>query len=193
MSASNLVLAGPSGAVSASYALSDDLDTVTITPTTPLAGSAGVYTLTLTTNVRDVAGNQLDGAWSDTPRELVLRFGDMDESLPTVSSCDPESVVFTPDGDEGAGAEADTIVVAPTATAAPEWWWLEVTAADGSRVRSARTAGAAGAVEWDGRGDDGTVRPSGAYRLRIRAIDGYGNVGEACDVVVELEQHVDAP
>lgn len=194
VTSSNFVLTGPTGPVTATYALSADLDTVTITPTAPLAGSAGVYTLTLTTNVRDAAGgNPLDGAWTDVPHDLVLPFGNVAEALPTVSSCDPESVVFTPDGDEGADAEADTIVVAPTATAAPEWWWLEVTAADGSRVRSARAAGASGAVEWDGRGDDGTVQPSGAYRLRIRAIDGYGNVGEACDVVVELEQHVESP
>ena len=191
--ATQIVLTGPAGAVSANYALSTDLETLTITPTMPLDAGSGVYTLAFSTSVRDVAGNQLDGAWTDAPASFSGTFGALAEALPVVSSCEATPEAFTPDGDDGAGADADTVAVTPAATASPAWWWLRVNDASGARVRSVRQPGADLTVLWDGRDDDGMVAPAGTYGLELRAVDTYGNVGGTCDVTVELEQHVDVP
>lgn len=186
-------LTGPDGLVSATYALSADLTTLTITPAEPLDAAAGTYTLALTTSVRDVAGNQLDGGWSDAPAALSVPFGDVGSALPTVSSCAQDTDVFSPDGDDGPDADADTVGLTPVATSVPAWWWLLVTDAEGERVRSLRQAGTDPVVAWDGRGDDGRIAEEGTYALALRPIDTYGNVGGACDGAIDLEQHLVVP
>ncbi|MDP2311403.1 MAG: Ig-like domain-containing protein [Pseudomonadota bacterium] len=186
-------LTGPTAAVTATYALSSDLTTLTITPTTPLDGASGTFTLSLTRDVRDLAGNRLDGGWSGVGAPATFLFGDIGDTLPAVSSCTVDEERFTPDGDDGPDAEKDTIAMTPTATAAPTWWWLGVYDVGGTRVRSERAPGTDSEIEWDGRGDDGTVMGAGWYRLALSAIDTNGNVGGQCNGAVELEQHVDLP
>jgi hypothetical protein len=190
MSASHITLTGPSGNVPLAFSLSSDLTTLTVTPTPPVDGAAGAYTLALSPGVRDTAGNQLDGAWSDVASGFTVTVGDVADTLPTITTCDADVSTFTPDGDEGAADEADRVILSPVATAAPSWWWLLVTDEDGERVRSARQPGTDTAVRWDGRADDGRVAAPAEYRLLLRAVDVSGNIGEPCVVTVELAQHV---
>jgi hypothetical protein len=193
VSTTNITVTGPSGAVVGAFTLSSDLTTVVFTPIVPLVGSAGTYTLGIAQNMRDLAGNQLDGEWSGVRGPASFTFGDVAEAVPELSSCTTGSARFTPDGDDGAGDEADTATLSPTATAAPTWWWLSVYDVDGTRVRSLREDGTATLLTWDGRGDNGLVRDPGWYRLSTAPIDTYGNVGGRCDVAIELGQHVDLP
>jgi hypothetical protein len=122
-----------------------------------------------------------------------VSFGAVGSALPTVSSCALDTDVFSPDGDDGPDADADTVGLTPVATSVPAWWWLLVTDAEGARVRSLRQPGTDPVVAWDGRADDGRVAEEGAYALALRPIDTYGNVGEACDGVIDLEQHLALP
>lgn len=189
-----VALTGPSGAeVDAEYDVSSDNTTLTITPDTAIDGSAGRYTLSLSQNLRDAAGNKLDGGFADTQAPFSTTFGDVADSLPEVSSCELDPEQFVPDGDDGVGDEADATTITPTSTTSPTWWWLIVEDASGARVRSSRVDGTESAVAWDARGDDGIVAASGEYKLTLSAIDGYGNVGEGCDATVELQQHVEVP
>jgi hypothetical protein len=184
-------LTGPAGAVSATYTPSADATTVVVTPDTPIDGSTGSYTLSLSQNLRDLAGNRLDGGWSGVRGPAVFSFGNLVDTVPDITACVASVSTFTPDGDDGAGSEADEVAVTPTAAGSPAWWWFTVHDAGETRVRSHRTLGTASQVRWDGRGDDGFLRDAGPYRLSIRAIDGSGNVGGQCDVTVDLQQYVD--
>ncbi len=187
-----ITVAGPGGSVAASYALSADLTTLTITPSTPIDPTDGTWTVGLSSNLRDVAGNRLDGAWagpgSSGPYTGV--FGDVAEILPTVSSCTASVLRFVPDGDDGVDEEADAVVLTPFTTGAPTWWWLEVWDAEGSRVRSLREAGVSATVSFTGRGDDGLILSPGTYEMTLSPVDANGNIGEGCDVDIEIDQHV---
>jgi hypothetical protein len=179
--------------VSATYTLSSDLTTLSVTPDAPIDSAEGVWSLVFSTNVRDIAGNQLDGAWTDTAAGYTATFGAVADALPVVSSCAPDRDTFTPDGDDGDDADADVVALTPAATAAPAWWWLVVTDANGERVRSLREPGTDVSVAWDGRADDGLVVGSGRYTLNLHAIDGLGNVGAACTTPITLAQPVETP
>lgn len=186
-----LSLTGPSGAVPADFSYSSDFTTVVLTPDTELDGDSFVYTLVLSQNLRDLAGNRLDGEWSGVRRSATFTFGYLPDTLPEISSCAASVAAFTPDGDDGGDAEADAVQVTPTATAPPTWWWLQVYDVAGARVRSARAVGTESQVPWDGRGDDGIVQGSGGYGLALAPIDASGNVGGPCEVSVDIQQHVD--
>ncbi len=192
--ATNLTLTGPDGVVAATYDWTTDLTTLRITPNVPLDGAAGVYTLVVSKNLRDLEeGNQLDGEWSGVRAPATFTFGAVEVSLPEISSCGASVASFTPDGDDGTDVEADSVALAPTATGTPAWWWLSVYARDGTRVRSLREPGSDPTLSWDGRGNDGILRDSGSYRLSVAPIDTNGNVGGQCDVAVDLQQHVERP
>ncbi len=193
LTGSAATLTGPSGRVSLAYSLASDLKTLTLTPVSAVNADAGMWTLALSSNIRDVAGNRLDGTWSGAPAAFSATFGVVGNTLPTVTSCTADVDRFVPDGDAGAGDEADEVTVTPTATSTPTWWWLQVLDADGAQVRSLRAPGTDASVAWDGRGDDGLVTQTGQYVARIRAVDGNANIGDTCDVEVELGQHLDAP
>ncbi|MDP2306636.1 MAG: Ig-like domain-containing protein [Pseudomonadota bacterium] len=188
-----LALSGPSGVIPADFAYSSDQMTVVVTPHTPIAGAEGAFSLVLSQNLRDHAGNRLDGAWSGSRAAAILPFGNVAESVPDISSCSATVDTFTPDGDNGEGIQADAVGVTPTATAAPLWWWLAVYDEAGTRVRSRRVTGTEASVFWDGRGNDGILRDAGQYGLSLAPVDSSGNVGGQCDVTVELQQNVDVP
>ena len=56
---------------------------------------------------------------------------------------------------------------------------MDVLDPSGAVVRSFSGDGGSGSVVWDGRTADGTlIAPSSSYAVRVRAKDGFGNVGE---------------
>lgn len=190
-SGSTITLLGPTAAPGATVALDAAQTELTLTFDTPLDADAGVWTLSLLTNIRDTSGNRLSGDWSGAAADYVVTFGDTGRSLPGGLGCAGSAAAFTPDGDDGAGAEADTWTGSVWAGGAVDAWWLEVTDAEGALVRTVRAAGAASSVVWDGRQNDGRVAPSGVYTLSVRAVDSEGNAGLACSEAVTLSQHVE--
>ena len=193
VSSSSVSLTGPDGDVDLTCTLADDDTVLEITPNSTVDGSLGTWTLSLSGQVRDVDGNGLDGTWSGVRSAASFVFGDVSSSLPDVSSCATSVDTFRPDGDDGASEQADGVLVTPTATASPTWWWLVITDPSGERVRSLREAGTTSGATWDGRGDDGRVVESGDYRLSLWPIDSNENIGDGCDVTVTLAQNVETP
>ncbi len=190
-SASGVTLYGPSGAVSASVSV--DGSTITLTPDSPLDTSTGSFTLTLSSVVRDEAGNRLDGAWSGAAAAYSSTFGDVADTLPTLAGCSLSTDTFRPDGDDGAGVEADSVELTPVSSASPTWWALDVEDTSGNRVRSTRVDGTSVAITWDGTGDDGLVVAGGSYLITLWAIDAQDNRGEACVESVDVAHRLELP
>lgn len=188
---SNVGLVGPSGTVLTTALL--DVDTLTLTPQAPLDGSAGTYTLTVGSGVRDLAGNRLDGTFSGAAGDFSTTFGDVANTLPLLAGCSLDRSEFMPDGDDGTGEHADSVALTPVAATSPTWWQLLVLGDSGDWVRSAWTVGSLTTVVWDGRGDDGFVADAGTYTLSLSAIDAQGNVGAVCDERVVINQTVGLP
>lgn len=188
---SGATLTGPSGAIALTPSLFGD--TLTLVPDADVDADAGAWTLSLAATFRDLAGNRLDGQWSGAPSAFASEFGAVADDAPILGACPPSSSRFLPDGDDGAGEEADGVSLTPTASGSPSWWWLTVADGAGARVRSARTAGTDATVEWDGRGDDGHIVATGAYALALFPMDSHSNVGDSCAVDVVVAQRVVTP
>ena len=172
---------------------SSDLTVATLTPTSSVVADDGQWTLSLSSQVRDTSGNKLSGDWSGTAAAWTGTFGAVSVDLPGGLGCAVDRGRFVPDGDDGAGGEADTVTLTPVADDVPTWWALAVTDADGTRVRSVRYPGADVTFEWDGRGDDGLVAATGTYLLSVDAVDDAENSDAACAVSVAVAQHVEVP
>lgn len=195
---STVTLAGPAGAVSSTVELSGDGRTLTVTPTSAVDPTTGTFTLGLSTNVRDVAGNRLSGDWSGTAAAWSSTFGAVASTVEsTGASCSWSAVSFRPDGDDGALSEADTVSVTLAAATSPAWWALSVIDADAAFVRRTQVEGAGSVVVWDGRGDDGVVRGEGTYSVSVSPVDEAANTGSAADgsclSSITLKQHGRAP
>ena len=176
--------------------LSSDGTRVTVEPALALDGSAGTWTFSVDSTLRDDGGgNFLDGAWSGAPSDLTVELGDVVESAPVVSACTPSASVFRPDGDDGTGPDADQVSFAVTAASTPEWWWLEVRDADGAVVVWQPTAAssATDTLTWDGRGTDGFVVSAGTYTATVTALDPLLADNTACSNVLTVEHPIDAP
>ncbi len=188
----SVVLTGPSGVVTSSLALSADLRTLTVTPSLALDAAAGAYSLTLSTNIRDTAGNRLSGDWSGAAASWSVTFGMVGATVVS-GSCTNPTPDFRPDGDEGAGMDAEHVVLSLAAASTPAWWALTVTDGDGAPVRRTRTAGSNLTVSWDGRGDDGVLLGEGVYALSVDAVDATSNEAGACSTTATLSQRGRAP
>lgn len=188
---SDVTLTGPSGTVSTTQSLSSD--TLTITPASAVDAGSGAWSLTLGTGIRDASGNRLAGAWTSAAASFTSPFGAVGDNLPSVSGCALDTDTFRPDGDDGAGEEADQVTLSPVASGAPAWWWLLVYDLQGERVLSDREAGSASDVSWNGRGDDGIVVSSGDYFLTLYAVDDYENTTTACTDLVRVDHRLEPP
>lgn len=186
-------LTGPEGTVATTASVSSDGKTLTLVPATAVDGAAGTWTLTLSTNLRDAAGNKIDGAWSGAASAFTGTFGAVADAGIGSTTCAAGDARFVPDGDDGAGDEDDEATVTVSASATPTWWAWQALDADGTAVRSGRAAGTDASFDWDGRGDDGRIVATGEYTVRTWAVDAQGNRADACDVEVTVGQHVEAP
>ena len=179
-----------------SIALSDDGQLITITPDAPIDGSLGIYTLALDQSLRDEGGgNRLDGAWTGSASDLTVEIGDVTVTAPDITSCASNLTRFRPDGDPGAGVDADMVEVAVIADSTPALWWMVVTDSAGNAVLWQPTAGGAASatLEWDGRGTSGRVLQAGAYNIEISGRDANFVQGSVCSVWVDVEHPISAP
>ncbi len=187
-------LTGPDGAITTALAVSSDGRTLTVTPTDTLDPAAGTYTLTLSTNVRDVAGNRLSGDWSGNSASWTSTFGDVPSTVGDLgAACSFGASAIRPDGDDGDGAEADVVDMTLSATTAPSWWSLAVTSPEGDRLLTTRVAGARTDWSWDARGEDGRIVAEDSYEVVVSAVDVSGNEGEACAKTVVVSQRGRTP
>lgn len=189
-SSATISLTGPATAPALTASLDESGKVLTLTPASAIDADLGTWTLRLTLNIRDELGNRLSGDWSGNAADFTVTFGATGVALPAFGGCGRSASTFTPDGDDGALAEADSWSLTPTVSASPSWWWLEVVGEDGARVRSAREVGTETFVTWDGRGDDGRVVETGQYTGWLYGVDTAGNVGLACQQAVTVDQHV---
>jgi len=166
-----------------------DGDEVTLDLDPAVDATAGTWTVTAELELRDVSGNKLDGAWTGQSAPHVGTFGDLPPAADPVSGCIPDVPVFRPDGDDGAGSEADTVTLTLESNSAPAWWVVSVRdEADALVVRRYELpAGAQDTWTWDGRGVRGEVLPNGAYQVAVDADDGQGNGGGVCTAVVSID------
>ena len=183
---SRFVLSGPGPSAVDSVTLSPDGAEVTLGLDATADGSAGAWTLTVSRELRDLAGRRLAGTWDGFATDYIGTFGDVGGFVdalvcPTVS---PEGGLFVPDGDDGVGAQSDTLQVTLDSPFAPAWWVAEVRDSSGALVRQAWEVplGPVDAWSWDGRDAAGVVVPNGTYSVAITPDDGVGNRGAGCVV-----------
>lgn len=198
-------LTGPAGAIPFSVALSADGTRLTITPSNPIIGSAGAYTLTLSSatstsaQIRDDSGNKLDGAMTGAASAWTSVFGAVGSSGLAMSSCAPSTTTITPDGDDTASStapeESDGVTLGLAASGAPTRWRVTVTDASGDRLRTvwATATGATQSVVWDGRGDDGRFVPAGEVTLSAVAVDATDNLSTPCEASVTVTERYLSP
>ena len=158
----------------------------------PVTAEAGVWTVGVRADLRDLAGNRLDGAWSGAASDYALPFGDLPSAATPVDSCEPDTYTFRPDGDDGAGEEADEVVLTLTTATAPAWWVVRVEGDGEEVVAHARVPGA-GSVEswaWDGRDARGAIVDDGLYSVVVDSEDADGNRGGACSTVVSVDNRI---
>jgi hypothetical protein len=169
------------------HALSDSVLELTLASDIDL--SEGAWTLWLSSDVTDVGGNSLDGAYSGNASTFSLMLGQVDNDAPDLTACSLDVDAFHPDGDDGAGAEADFVTLSLTATDTATWWQLEILDSVGDLVALEHLAssGATGSLTWDGRGGDGFIVDNGDYTLRVSPQDDAWNEGAGCTTTVTVD------
>jgi hypothetical protein len=176
--------------------VSTDATEATATLETAIDLAADTYDVTVSSEVRDTAGNRLDGRWTGTTAAFQTTIGAVEDTAPDVLACTADTAVFRPDGDGAPGTEeADEVVVEVVADALPSWWHLEVTDAEDHAILTnwIEAASIEDQVSWTGVDLDGIVVSNGAYVLRITASDEVLDLGEACEVGVEIDNHLVEP
>ncbi len=186
-------LVGPSGSEIVTVSLADADATIVIVPSAPLDGSLGAWDLTLDAEIRDVAGNRLDGAYDGTASDWVGQFGAVGAPVDLVT-CTGSTDVLRPDGDAGAGAEADVLVVTTSSASQPDQWEVVVTQDEVAvAVWRAVALGPVDALTWDARDVTGRVVPNGVYVVHVTPLDAVGNRGLGCQVAATVDNHEVVP
>jgi hypothetical protein len=152
-----------------------------------------VVTLRLSSDVRDSAGNFLDGDFSGDLAGSAFEsvFGNVQNDGLTLQACLLQETQFVPDGDPSASVgQADEAVFSLTSSGLGEFWLLEVYDSDGKRVTSRRESPTAlsSSIQWDGTGDDGILQEPGSYLLSATVQDAQGNLASSCLETVQLRQ-----
>lgn len=183
-------LTGPAPSAVSAVALSPDGLELTVSLSPAASPSLGApWQLRLVHTLTDLAGNPLDGRWAGAPGDYLGSFG-LSAAVDPVESCSRSTEVFRPDGDDGSGAEADSVLLSFQAASAPAWWVVSATDTQGvtHRVDYLVPLGAVDGWAWDGRDERGKVLPPGSYTLEVDAEGSQGNRGGACVRVVEIVQ-----
>jgi hypothetical protein len=153
----------------------------------------GTWTTGLSLNIRDDSGNRLDGRYTGSASAFALEFGDVASAAPDISSCSASPDEIYPDGDDGGDEEADLLTLSFAADSMPGWWEVEILDVEGQTIWLSRSpaASANSTMEWEGRGLDGMIAPSGVYFAIITALDDSWNAGIGCTVDLQIDQHLE--
>ena len=91
--------------------------------------------------------------------------------------------LFSPDGDD----RLDVVKISQSSSE-EDLWEAEIRNAAGQKVRGLFWQGrTAEEYVWDGRSDEGTQVPDGAYTYQVRATDKAGNLGQSAPITVTLD------
>jgi hypothetical protein len=175
------------GATANSVTLSE-ADEVLIGLASPVLGSLSVWDVTVSKEVRDLAGNRLAGTWSSAAESYVGYFGDYIPSVDALNSCEVSPASFRPDGDDGLADEADSTLLSMQSTSAPAWWVITISDADSNWVRREFVGASLASSDWvwNGRGENGVVVDKGKYQIQVQGMDSSGNLSSACSSQVEV-------
>lgn len=196
-----LTLADPDGVEvvleDGDLALSSDRRSVYVDLPAPIDGASGAWLLQLNAaprgGLRDLEGNILDGAWTGASSAFAVELGGVSNDAPPLLTCTLGTSTFRPDGDDGDGEEADAASYTLAAASVPAWWWLQVIDEQGVVVRTSwlpEGVTSDTTLTWDGRGDDGLVRPNGSYDLTVAAADEHWNLAAGCAETVQLDNRI---
>jgi hypothetical protein len=184
-------ISGPTDVEVASQSLSSAGNTVTLTLLGAVDASLGAFQLSAAETVQDAAGNALAGTWAGVAAPYVGVFGVVSTTASPVADCAVDAPAFTPDGDDGAGAEADAVNVSFSSASAPERWMITVTGEGAVPLRRDFPTPIAESDQWswDGRDESEGVVPSGLVTIAVDSLDEFGNRGGSCSISVSVTQH----
>jgi hypothetical protein len=147
------------------------------------------YVVLANTQLRDLAGNRLDGAWTGAGTGYTGPVGVATNVSPIVT-CSLSTPEFRPDGADGAGREADFVELSWIAGSSPAWWVIEVLD-DADEVVEVQYLVPGGLVDswtWDGREAGGRIVDPGPWTVRVAAEVNLGDRSLPCERVVDLKQ-----
>lgn len=114
---------------------------------------------------------------SDKKQEQQLDEFVVDTKAPSALIVEPDSLLFSPDGD----GHKDTLSISHTQASEEDTWSGEFRDDGGGEddggeaVRTYQWEGTPGDIEWDGRDDEGAVVPDGTYTYVLESTDRAGN------------------
>ena len=104
----------------------------------------------------------------------------VDTQPPKAVIVEPESLIFSPNGD----GHKDTITISHTKATSEVEWTGEIKNSEGEVVKTFTWENSTpGDVVWDGTGDDGNALPEGTYSYVLSSEDRAGN--ESGDIILE--------
>lgn len=164
---------------------------LTFVPLLPIP-EGSLAAITVTDEVRDVSGLRLDGAFVGDRSAYLAYLGAVSplDAPTTCSVSSPLSAIIRPDGDAGAGSEADEVTVAVATAVTSSWWVVDVRdplTGQLLRVDHVIPVGPEDTIVWDGRDQSRRVLPNGLYTLTVAADDGVGGRGTPCVVSVTVD------
>lgn len=167
-------------------ALGADGRSVEISVSPPIDPALGQFVVQARPQLRDLAGNRLDGGFVGAASTWGGPIG-TPGTPPSLVSCGVDVPRFRPDGDDGLGEEADRVLFSWSASSTPTWWMISVYSDNTLVRREWRTpAGPTDAWLWDGRDSAERVQEDGVWELRVSADDGFGNRSAPCAIPVTL-------
>jgi hypothetical protein len=199
LSANNVALEDANGSpIGFSLSLEEGNTRLVLQLDSLLDASTESVVLSLTADIRDSAGNFLDGDLSGSlaGTDFVSFFGNVQDDGLVLQACTLQDTEFVPDGDPSVVAgQSDEAEITLTSSVRGDMWLLEVFGPNGDRVRTHResTASVSTSLFWDGRGDAGLLLDPEAYLLSASVEDAQGNVAAACQASVLLNQSYNMP
>jgi hypothetical protein len=167
----------------------DDDRVVVVKFDSPIPGGTGIWEISAE-GMRDYAGGLLDGAWVGTASMYTGAFGGQ-SVVSSVFECSQSAPSITPDGDDGAGSQADHVMVFFESSDSPAWWVYSVYSPQGGLILREFDfpQGTSDSWLWDGRDVERRVVPNGIYTLTVDSEDALGNRGGACARPVTVDNY----
>ena len=189
MVAESFRIDGPTDVLVAQVVPAPDGRSVALTPVPAIDPLDGTFSVVVTRDARDVAGNRLDGTYTGESFDFVIPIGAVPAPELGPSGCSVDSFRIRPDGDDGADHEADGVTLSWTGGETPLWWVLDVLTLSGQRVRTATIPASASDEQWwwNGRDDSQRVVQDGDYRVQVDARDENGNRIVGCTAAVSID------
>jgi hypothetical protein len=189
----NFQLSGPSVVSVTTSTLEAEGDAVVLALDAALDPSLGVYTLVVSSSLRDDAqGNRLDGTWTGVTSNYEGHLGDLPSAAPPIQYCSLDTAVLRPDGDAGADEEADEVTLAFGSSATPDWWVVSVKDEEGKVIflDFAVPIGSADVWTWNARDVDEQIVSNGLYTISVDSDDGFGNRGGGCSASIAVDNRL---